>query len=69
MKIDQHTDPMAYQPNMEIITSDIMEQVLAARSAYDAAAYTAASVQQALTKDHLTPDDFAALLSPAAEAF
>lgn len=69
MKIDQHTDPMDYQPNMEIITSDIMEQVLAARNAYDAAVYTEASVKQALTKDHLTPDDFAALLSPAAEAF
>ena len=43
MKIDQHTDPMDYQPNMEIITSDIMEQVLAARNAYDAAVYTEAS--------------------------
>lgn len=30
MKIDQHTDPMAYQPYMEITSSAIMEQVLAA---------------------------------------
>ena len=35
MKIDQHTDPMAYQPDMEITSSAIMEQVLAARAAYD----------------------------------
>ena len=35
MKIDQHTDPMAYQPDMEITSSASMEQVLAARAAYD----------------------------------
>lgn len=69
MKIDQHIDPMAYQPNMEIITSDIMEQVLAARNTYDAASYTEAAVRQALSKEYLEPDDFAALLSPAAETF
>ena len=34
MKIDQHTDPMAYQPDMEITSSAIMEQVLAARAAH-----------------------------------
>lgn len=69
MKIDQHIDPMAYQPNMEIITSDIMEQVLAAHNTYDAASYTEAAVRQALSKEYLEPDDFAALLSPAAETF
>lgn len=69
MKIDQHIDPMAYQPNMEIITSDIMEQVLAARNTYDAASYTEAAVRQALSKEYLELDDFAALLSPAAETF
>lgn len=66
MKIDQHTDPMTYQPDMEIIASDIMQQVLAARSAYDENAYTAADVKQALLQEHLTPEGFAALLSPAA---
>ena len=40
MKIDQHTDPMAYQPDMEITSSAIMEQVLAARAAYDETVYT-----------------------------
>lgn len=66
MKIDQHTDPMAYQPDMEIIASDIMQQVLAARNAYDENAYTEADVKQALLQEHLTPEGFAALLSPAA---
>ncbi|WP_455656897.1 2-iminoacetate synthase ThiH [Phascolarctobacterium sp.] len=66
MKIDQHTDPMTYQPDMEIIASDIMQQVLAARNAYDENAYTEADVKQALLQEHLTPEGFAALLSPAA---
>lgn len=66
MKIDQHTDPMTYQPDMEIIASDIMQQVLDARSAYDENAYTEADVKQALLQEHLTPEGFAALLSPAA---
>lgn len=66
MKIDQHTDPMTYQPDMEIIASDIMQQVLAARNAYDEKAYTEADVKQALLQEHLTPEGFAALLSPAA---
>lgn len=66
MKIDQHTDPMTYQPDMEIIASDIMQQVLVARSTYDENAYTEADVKQALLQEHLTPEGFAALLSPAA---
>ena len=56
MKIDQHTDPMAYQPDMEITSSAIMEQVLAARAAYDETVYTADDVKQALLQDHLTPE-------------
>ena len=51
MKIDQHTDPMAYQPDMEITSSAIMEQVLAARAAYDETVYTADDVKQALLQD------------------
>ena len=66
MKIDQHTNPMAYQPDMEIIASDIMQQVLAARNAYDENAYTEADVKQSLLQEYLTPEGFAALLSPAA---
>lgn len=56
MKIDQHTDPMAYQPDMEITSSAIMEQVLAARAAYDETVYTADDVKQALLQEHLTPE-------------
>ena len=69
MKIDQHTDPMAYQPDMEITSSAIMEQVLAARAAYDETVYTADDVKQALLQEHLTPEAFAALLAPAAAPF
>lgn len=57
---------MTYQPDMEIIASDIMQQVLDTRSAYDENAYTEADVKQALLQEHLTPEGFAALLSPAA---
>ena len=59
MKIDQHTDPMAYQPDMEITSSAIMEQVLAARAAYDETVYTTDDVKQALLQEHLTPEAFA----------
>lgn len=66
MKIDQQTDPMTYQPDMEIITPEIMEQVLAAREAYDENAYTTDDVKRALLQERLTPEAFAALLAPAA---
>jgi 2-iminoacetate synthase len=59
-------DPMTYLPDMEIIPSTMLEQVLQARSAYHPEACTAAQVRQALRKTHLQPEDFSALLSPAA---
>ena len=60
---------MEYLPDMEQISSKIMEEVLAFLSAYDYSKYTAEDVRRALSNDIRTPADFAALLSPAAEAF
>ena len=59
-------DHMTYLPGMEAIKSDVMDQVVAAAKAYDYDKYTAADVRRALAHDNRTPEDFAALLSPAA---
>ena len=67
--ITQETNHMEYQPGMEIAPGDIIDQVLAARASYDETRYTAADVVRALSKDVLTPQDFAALLSPAAQPY
>ncbi len=68
-KITQDWDPMEYAPEMEQIDSTILDEVLRRREAYDYNRYTAADVRQALDADHRTPEDFAALLSPAAAPF
>ena len=60
---------MEYMPGMEIIDSDIGDRVIAAMNSYDYTKYTAADVLRALAKDSLYPEEFAALLSPAADAF
>lgn len=59
-------DHMTYLPGMEDIKSNIMDQVITAMNNYDYNCYTEADVRRALDKDNRTPDDFAALLSPAA---
>lgn len=59
-------DHMTYLPGMEDIGSEIQGQVVAARVGYDETKYTAADVKAALEKDVLSPEDFGALLSPAA---
>ena len=63
---ENRIDHMTYLPGMEVIESDVMDQVLAAMNAYDYDKYTDSDVLRALAKDNRTPDDFAALLSPAA---
>lgn len=67
--MSERIDHMAYLPGMEQIQPDIMEQVLARMDAYDCERYTAADVEAALKHDVCTPEDFAALLSPAAFPF
>ncbi|WP_297429232.1 2-iminoacetate synthase ThiH [Clostridium sp.] len=63
---EQRTNHMEYMPGMEVIESDIMDQVVSRMEAYDYDKYTAADVQRALNHDYRTVEDFAALLSPAA---
>jgi len=62
-------DHMTYLPDMEIIPSTMLDEVLKAHHTYNPDYYTASHVQQALQKTHLRPEDFAALLSPAALPF
>ena len=68
-RITQDWDPMEYAPEMEQIDSTILDEVLRRREEYDYNRYTAADVRRALDADHRTPEDFAALLSPAAAPF
>lgn len=63
---ENRIDHMTYLPGMEEVHSDIEERVIAAREAYDYERYTEADVKQALARETRTPEDFAALLSPAA---
>ena len=62
-------DHMKYMPGMEDIGSEILDQVVDAMHAYDYDKYTAADVKRALAHSSRTPEDFAALLSPAALPF
>ena len=69
MQDTQLIDHMTYLPGMEVLESDVMEQVLSAMEHYDYSRYTAADVRRALAHSHRTPEDLAALLSPVAEPF
>lgn len=61
--------PMEYQEGMEQISSDILGKVMAARGSYQPEGYTGQEVERALQAQNRTQEDFAALLSPAAEPF
>ena len=63
----ERTDHMAYLPDMEVLDSGIDRQVLSMMESYDPASYTADDVKAALNHDMRGPEDFAALLSPAAQ--
>lgn len=64
------TDHMKYLPDMEILKdSGLFDRVLSERKAYDYDKYKAAHVRKALDKENPGPEDFKALLSPAAEPF
>ena len=65
--MEERTDHMKYLEGMENIGSDIQDKVIAAMNDYDYNSYKAADVLNALSKDVLTPYDYGALLSPAAE--
>ena len=63
---ESRTDHMTYLPGMEQVDSSVMDEVVAAMNAYDYEKYTAADVRRAIRRSNRTPEDFAALLSPAA---
>lgn len=59
---------MTYLPGMEILEhSTVIEEVLAKMEAFDYRRYGEEDVRRALAADRCSPEDFAALLSPAAE--
>ena len=62
----KRTNHMEYLPDMEVIQSDVMDKVREAAKNYDYSLYTEADVRRALAHDYKTPEDFKALLSPAA---
>ena len=59
-------DHLKYMPDMEVLDSDILDKVLNYVENYNYEAYTEADVKRALSHERKTPEDFAALLSPAA---
>lgn len=67
--MEERIDHMKYLPGMEVIESDIQEQVISRMNAYDYKRYTETDVKRALAAEYLSIEDFAALLSPAAEPF
>lgn len=66
---EKRTNHMEYMEGMEVIDETIHHTVIERMNAYDYNAYTAADVRRALDSDRRSPEDFAALLSPAAEPF
>ena len=62
-------DHMKYLPGMEIIDSDMLDQVVAIRNSFNNDDFTDTDVRLALSKEHLDPRDFMALLSTAAAPF
>lgn len=62
----EKTNHMEYLPGMERIDSDIMSRVLGEMEDYRPAEYTQEQAQAALEAEGCSPEQFAALLSPAA---
>ena len=62
-------DHMKYLPGMEVIDSDMLDQVVAIRKSFNNDDFTDKDVRLALSKEHLDPRDFMALLSTAAAPF
>ncbi len=58
-----------YMEGMEVIESDVCDNVMSHMESYDYSKYTALDVEAALRHENCTIEDFKALLSPAAEPF
>ncbi|MCI8483676.1 MAG: 2-iminoacetate synthase ThiH [Lachnospiraceae bacterium] len=68
-KQQERSSHMKYLEGMEQIESDILEKVITAREKYRPGNYTSEDVRNGLNAEERTIEDFAALLSPAAEPF
>lgn len=67
---EKRTNHMKYLEGMEILSdSTIMDEVISSIESYDYYSYTSSDVRRALEKDNRGPEEFKALLSPAAEPF
>lgn len=62
-------DHMKYLEGMEVTDTDIPDRVIEAMNSYNPDSFTHQDVTNALRKDILTPYDFGALLSPAADPY
>ena len=60
--MEQRIDHMKYVEGMEVIESNVMDQVISKMQSYDSEKYTAQNVLMALKKDVLDIEEFAALL-------
>ena len=67
--MENRIDHMKYLEGMEVIDSDIPDRVIKAMNDYEPESFKATDVTNALRKEILSPADFAALLSPAAEPY
>lgn len=66
---ENRSNHMEYMPDMEVLDSDLLDRVVADMESYDYDSYTAQDVLRALQHSRKTPEDFRALLSPAALPF
>lgn len=57
-------DHMKYLPDMEVLESDVMDQVLSAAEQYDPDMFTAEDVRMALAHEYRTPEDFGRFFLP-----
>lgn len=62
-------DPMTYEPGMDSIPQDMLDKVIYYQEHYEYDNYSEQEVLYALNKDHLSIEDYAAILSPAALPF
>lgn len=67
--VEERCDHMTYMDDMEKIPHEILNKVVAGINSYRADDYTASDVLRAIESDRCSPEDFKALLSPAAEPF
>jgi len=67
--MSERINHMEYMPDMEIINSTMLDEVITKMEAYDYNSYTESDVKRALENETCSVEDFAALLSPVAQPF